>query len=520
MRALSRVYMKTTAAFLFAASAFLIGTLRIDVASILARNAELRPFAALAQGASSDAEPGARIKRIENGLLPAATIKGQVVQTMNLTERMKHYNIPGVSIAFFENGKISWTRAYGFADVAGARPVTPETLFQSASISKPTAALGLLRLVQEGKLNLDEDVNLKLRSWKIPANEFTKEQKVTLRRILSHSAGMNIQRFPGYAAGEPLPTTVQILNGEKPANTVPIRVETVPGTIWRYSGGGYVAMQLLLSDVTGKPVPQLLDELVLRPIGMTHSTFEEPLPKNLWPSAATPYREDGKPVKGGWHTYPEITPAALWTTPSDIARMAIEVQNEYAGKSNKTLSRGMMHQMLAHQKDDWGLGFALEAPGHKLRFSHGGSNEGFRCTLQAYTEAPGQGIVIMTNGDQGWNLLNEILRAVSKEYSWPDFQPQEHVLTKIDRALLSAYVGKYEVTGAEKPTLVTLKGAHLYVQTDALGPEPQELLPESDAQFFVTSAPLVFDFQKDEKGVISKMILHSDFQTVEAKKVQ
>ncbi len=266
-------------------------------------------------------------------------------------------------------------------------------------------------------------------------------------------------------------------------------------------------------------MPQLLDELVLRPIGMTHSTFEEPLPKNLWSSAATPYREDGQPVKGGWHTYPEITPAGLWTTPSDIARMAIEVQNEYAGKSNKILSAEMMHQMLAHQKDDWGLGFALESPGHKLRFSHGGSNEGFRCTLQAYTEAPGQGIVIMTNGDQGWNLLNEILRAVSKEYVWPDFQPQEHALAKIDPALLSAYAGAYQVTGAEKPTLVTLKGAHLYVQTDALGPEPQELLPESDKQFFVLSAPLIIEFQTGEKGAAVKMVLRGDFQTVEARKV-
>ena len=512
--------MKKIAAILFVASMFLLIALRADVIDTIAANVHARPSTASPQEPSRDTESDARIKRIENGLLPAATIKGQTVKTMNLAERMKHYNVPGVSIAFFADGKISWTRTYGLADVATGRRVTPETLFQSASISKPAAALGVLRLVQEGKLNLDEDVNLKLRSWKIPENEFTKEQKVTLRRILSHSAGMNIQRFPGYAAGEQLPTTVQILNGEKPANTVPIRVDTVPGTIWRYSGGGYVAMQLLLSDVTGKPVPQLLDELVLRPIGMTHSTFEEPLPKNLWSSAATPYREDGQPVKGGWHTYPEITPAALWTTPSDIARMAIEVQNEYSGKSHKILSADMMHQMLTHQKDDWGLGFALESPGHKLRFSHGGSNEGFRCTLQAYTEAPGQGIVIMTNGDQGWNLLNEILRSVSKEYGWPDFQPQAHVLTKIDPALLSAYLGKYEVIGAEKPTLVTLKSAHLYVQTDALGPEPQELLPESDTQFFVTSAPFVFDFQKDEKGVITKMILHSDFQTVEVKKVQ
>jgi len=504
----------------FAASLFVFIVLRAHVNAVFAQTPSHRDLAASAHGTVDPSESAARIKRIENGLLPAATIKGQSVQSMQIAERMKHYSVPGVSIAFFENGQITWTRAYGLADVATRKPVTPETLFQSASISKPAAALGVLRLVQDGKLSLDEDVNLKLRSWKIPENEFTKEQKVTLRRILSHSAGMNIQRFPGYASDEPLPTVLQILNGEKPANTVPIRVDTVPGTIWRYSGGGYVAMQLLLSDVTGKAVPQLLDELVLQPIGMTRSTFEEPLPKNLWASAATPYRENGKPVNGGWHTYPEITPAALWTTPSDIARMAIEVQNEYAGKSNKILSPEMMHEMLKHQKDDWGLGFALEAPGHKLRFSHGGSNEGFRCTLQAYTEAPGQGIVIMTNGDQGWNLLNEILRSVSKEYSWPDFQPQEHTLGKADASRLPAYAGEYEFAGGTKPVVVTIKGTHLYVQAEALGPDAEELLPESDLQFFVVSAPLAFNFQKDDQGAVTRMTIHTDFQTMVARKVR
>jgi len=468
---------------------------------------------------SLSADSAARIKRIENGLLPAATIGGQKVHKMNLAERMKHYNVPGVSIAFFEEGKIAWTRVYGLADVASGRPVTVDTIFQSASISKPAGALAVLKLVQERKLDLDEDVNLKLRSWKVPDNEFTKQEKVTLRRILSHSAGMNIARFPGYASDEPVPTTVQILRGEKPANTVPITVDTLPGTIWRYSGGGYVAMQLLLSDVTQKPVPQLLKEMVLRPIGMTHSTFDEPLPKSMWSSAATPYRPDGTPVKGGWHTYPEIIPAALWSTPSDLALMAIEVQNEYAGKSNKILSSQMVHEMLSHQKDNWGLGFDLESPGHKLRFSHGGSNEGFRCTLQAYTESPGQGIVIMTNGDQGWNLLNEVLRAVSAEYGWPDFKPEEHALAKVDSSQLAALAGRYEVANSS-PTLVTLKGAQLFVQNDAIGPEPEELLPESDTRFFVTSAPLVFDFHKDGQGSIAGVTIHTDFQTVEAKKVQ
>ncbi len=237
--------MEKIAAILFRASVFLLITLCAGVADTVVPIATVPSSTASPQEASRDAESDVRIQRIENGLLPAATIKGQAVQTMNLAERMEHYNVPGVSIAFFADGKISWTRSYGLADVATGRRVTSQTLFQSASISKPAAALGVLRLVQEGKLSLDEDVNLKLRSWKIPENEFTKEQKVTLRRILSHSAGMNIQRFPGYAAGEPLPTVVQILNGEKPANTVPIRVEHCAGhdlAIFRWWLCGYAVV--------------------------------------------------------------------------------------------------------------------------------------------------------------------------------------------------------------------------------------------------------------------------------------
>lgn len=264
------------------------------------------------QSASAqDPALAARIVRIENGLLPAVVIKGQPPAPMTIASRMEHYKVPGVSVAFFDHGQIIWTKAYGLADVAAKKPVTPETLFQAASISKPVTALAALRLVQEGKLSLDEDVNVKLRTWKVPENAFTEKEKVTVRRILSHSAGLTVHGFPGYASGDPLPSIVQILNGAKPANTDPIRVDVVPGTLWRYSGGGYVVLQTLMADVTGKPFPQIMSELVLRPAGMTHSTYEQPLPKDLWSEAATPYRANGDPVKGGWHTYPEMAPAGL-----------------------------------------------------------------------------------------------------------------------------------------------------------------------------------------------------------------
>lgn len=473
--------------------------------------------AAAGQKSSAAGDLDVRIARIENGLLPAVVVKGEPVPIMTVADRMKHYHVPGVSVAFLDHGRIAWTRTYGFADVAAKTPVTPETLFQAASISKPIAALAMLRLVQEGKLNLDEDVNVRLRGWKVPENEFTKEQKVTLRRIVSHSAGLTVHGFPGYASDEPIPTIVQVLNGEKPANTAPIRVDTVPGTLWRYSGGGYVIMQVLLTEATGKPFPQILHDLVLQPAGMTHSMYEQPLPKNLASSAATPYRSNGEPVKGGPHTYPEMAPAGLWTTPSDLARLAIEVQNEFAGKSAKILSQEMMRQMLTRQKNDSGLGFGLGNTGSTLYFGHGGANEGYRCELEAYAES-GQGIAIMTNSDTGGAFDDEFIRAVAKEYNWPDFRPAEHTLGKVDPAVFPAYAGTYEIAGMGKLTVSTNDGK-LFILANPLGPDPQELLPESDTQFFVLSSEVSFAFQKDEKGAVSKLVIKGHSQSYEAKKL-
>jgi CubicO group peptidase (beta-lactamase class C family) len=457
------------------------------------------------------------IYRIENGLLPGILINGRTVRGMKLIDRMKHYKVPGVSIAFFARGRILWTRAYGYADVSRMNAVTPETLFQAASISKSISALAVLRLVQDGKLNLDEDVNVRLRDWRVPENEFTKEQKVTLRRILRHSAGLTVDGFPGYFAGEPLPEITQILDGQKPANTKPVRVDTVPGTIWRYSGGGYTVMQLLLTEVTGKSFPTILDQQVLRPLGMSHSTFVQPLPKSLRPGAATAYEGDGKPVRGDFHTYPEMAAAGLWTTPSDLARAAIEVQKDYAGTSSQLLSKDMAHQMLTHQRDNWGLGVALAATDHPLRFAHGGSNEGFRCDLEAYIES-GQGLVIMTNSNSGDAVIGEIKRAVAEEYEWPDFKPERKATVPVDPAMLSAYAGVYQTTMGDVVLIkLTMRGGRLFVQADPFGVEPVELFPESETQLFAAEG-FSITLNRNEDGSVTTLTLHAG-QVHEAKRI-
>jgi CubicO group peptidase (beta-lactamase class C family) len=333
--------------------------------------------------------------------------------------QMQEHNIAGLSLAIIEDGKIIKAQGYGFTDKSRKTPVTTATLFQAGSISKAVAALGALHLIEQGRLSLDEDVNVRLQAWKVPENEFTKDKKVTLRGILSHSAGLTVHGFPGYAVDASLPTLVQVLDGAKPANTSAIRVNIVPGTKWRYAGGGYTVMQAMMIDVTGQPFPEFMSQTVLKPLGMTASTYEQPLPKDLAPATATGYYPNGREVKGRWHIYPEMAAAGLWTTGTDLARYAIGIQQSLAGKTNPIISQAMTRQMLKHQMGDDGLGVFLAGSGKTLQFSHDGRDEGFDASMMAYAET-GKGAVIMVNANENSGAVKRMMEAIAKEYHWPD----------------------------------------------------------------------------------------------------
>lgn len=292
-----------------------------------------------------------------------------------------------------DNYQIAWTKAYGVTDAGSNKPVTTTTLFQEGSISKPVAATGALFLVQEGKLALDANVNEKLKTWKVPDNEFTKTEKVTLRRLLSHTGGLTVHGFPGYDVDAPVPTLVQIFNGEKPANTAAIRVDIVPGTKERYSGGGVTIEQQLMIDVTGKPFPEFMRQNVLEKIGMQDSSYEQPLPADWAGRAAAGTYADGKAVHGRSHIYPEMAAAGLWTTPTDLAKFAIEIALSKRGKANHVLSEKTTNEMLTPVMDEAGLGFFLDKrnPG---QFGHGGADEGFQALLTMNANS-GKGVAIM-----------------------------------------------------------------------------------------------------------------------------
>jgi CubicO group peptidase (beta-lactamase class C family) len=456
-----------------------------------------------------------RIERIRGSLVPPVVTKDAPAGP-SLADRMSALRVPGVSIAVIHDGKIEWARGFGVTRNGGPS-VRPDTLFQAASISKPVTAMAVIRLVQSGKLDLDADVNGYLKTWSLPKNEFTAKQKVTLRELLTHTAGVTVHGFPGYASDAAVPTLVQVLNGEKPANSPAILVDTLPGKEWRYSGGGFVITQLLVQDVTGMQFPPLMHDLVLGPIGMTHSTYEQPLHREQMSEAAMPYRQNGHAVPGGPHVYPEMAPAGLWTTPSDLALFALELQNSFAGKSDKVISAAMAREMLRPGLNKWGLGIETGGSVEHPYFTHSGANEGFQCDMVAYDS--GDGAVIMTNSDNGGQLAGEILRTIAYEYKWPDFGPRIISAGEITLSedVLSRYAGVYEMAPGVNMTIM-LDHGQLISQMTQQGKVP--LFAESETMFYPKVVDARIEFPKgDGKGPSTQLILHQNGRDMTAKRL-
>lgn len=464
---------------------------------------------------SAEQEIEARIQRIEQGLLPESGRPGQAREKATLADRMKHYHNPGVSIAVLHDYQIEWARGYGVKEAGRPDPVTTETLFQAGSISKPVAALAAMRLVEQGAIGLDEDINRYLVSWKVPANAAW-QPRVTLRQLLSHSAGTTVHGFPGYAQGAPVPSLTQVLNGEEPANTAPVRVNILPGGQFRYSGGGTSIVQQMLIDVLGRPFPEIARELVLDPLGMEHSTYAQPLPEWYWSSASTAHPTNGKPLEGRWHTYPEMAAAGLWTTASDLARFALELQLIRAGKPGKTVSGATVQEMFSPQvAPGMGIGVMLDGSGTSRRFEHGGWDEGFVAKMVAYQEQ-GFGTVVMLNSNAGFPLLDEITRAIAAEYGWPDYLPAERPGVEVDRGVLEAYSGEYEM----RPDFilkVTMQNGALSLQPT--GQDPIPLLAESETKFFTKVLETEVTFHKTDDGGVKELILRQEGRELPAKRL-
>lgn len=359
-----------------------------------------------------------RATAVEAGALERdliVTVKGEK-QLGSINEALKLLNIPSVSIALIDEGRVAFARAYG-------EDATPDTLYQAASLSKFVASIGAMRLVESGTLKLDEDVNDRLTSWKVPSNSLDSTHKVTLRGLLSMTGGIGVPGFLGYPVGSQLPTLRQILDGTPPANSPPVTVIAVPGSAYHYSGGGYEIAEALMQDATETPFPQLMRELVLDPLGMNASSFDLPPDGRLAARATSGHFGDGKELPGRWNLFPEHAAAGLWSTPTDIAKLLVQLAHTWQGFSSIFLRRQTLQEILTPQNGGpYGLGAAIAGDGASLVLMKRGQNIGYQGYLILYP-ATGQGMVVMTNSDNGSKLAEALIKRAATAYDWPDLPP-------------------------------------------------------------------------------------------------
>jgi CubicO group peptidase (beta-lactamase class C family) len=454
------------------------------------------------------------IEKIIGNITDSVLYIGEDAHPEHITERMRRFHIPAVSIAVVNDGKLDWAEGFGVTTPGGSA-VDSNTRFQSASISKAVTALGVLQLVERGLIKLDEDIRPHLKSWKIPTSKYD-DLPITLRAILTHCAGFNVSGFVGYPENVPVPSVVEVLEGRGPANSEAVLRTIAPGnegqfTHGTYSGGGYTIMQLLMQDLSGLSFAKYMQQAVLVPLGMTNSHFIQPLPREQKATAAFGHEADGKPLKGGaFHTFPELAAAGLWSTPSDLAKVICEVQKIARGEKG-LLSRTMVEEMLSYQwrksddqispilPDNMGLGFFLGKYGNTTYFQHSGGNTGYRCLLLGAKDE-GVGAVVMTNFNVFQFIVPQVFLAIGSHYHWPAIQAMQIPRVALPTTILEHYCGHFET--ADKQTIeLFISDRKLFAKSELFYSLPVELAVIGENQFL---APLAFtriSFSPDLKAL-------------------
>ncbi|MDM8175914.1 serine hydrolase [Olivibacter sp. 47] len=468
----------------------------------------LVPILLLVAFAAHSQEHSANLINLVEQRLTASTLIKDTLSGSKIESRMIDWKVNGLSLAVINDGALAWTKVYGLRNAmdTGSKLDTA-TLFQCASIGKIVTTLAALYLVDKGYLTLDEDVNNKLLSWKIPENDFTAQHKVTLRDLLTHTAGlMDGYGFLGYAPGEKIPSLLSILNAIDPANNrKKLIVGAVPGSIERYSGGGFIIIQQLIEDITKLPFENFVDSVVFKPLGMIHSTYNCTPDKSLGRPIAIAHRDNGKPYKQfDYRVYPEKAATGFWSTATDLARLMIGIQKMRVGETN-LLGRQVIGQMLRPQINAMGLGVHLKGDSSVAGFWHAGNNAGFTGIVMATCET-GQGAVVLTNSNRGEWLAMEILRSVAKAYDWPitlSFLP-----TSVPE--MAEYCGSYAT--ADKKTLkIDAEKERLYFTRNGNKKKFYIYQIEKD-NFRITEKPdnLLFIFKRDREGRVIGLSMYEN----------
>jgi CubicO group peptidase (beta-lactamase class C family) len=437
-----------------------------------------------------------KIREVETNITGGLLVNDEKPAT--ILERMAKYKVKGMSIAVIHDYKIVWAKGYGWADEGEKRPVTPETLFEPGSISKSLNAVGVLKLVQDGKIDLNQDINTYLKSWKFPYDSVSKGKKITVANLLSHTAGLTVHGFPGHPIDGPVPTLLQVLDGIKPSYTPAVRSQFEPGLRFQYSGGGTSISQVILTDIVQQPYEVWMYEHVLKPIGMTHSTYAQPLAANLRHLSATAYNRDGQPLKGKFHVYPEQAAAGLWMTPSDLCNYIIDMQLAYQGKPSKVLSPEMVKLHLTPYIDkNAAMGTFVENKDGAMYFQHSAGNDGFSGIFYGSLDS-GYGVAIFQNTDN-FQLLPEVMNSVAKAYNWKNFYkaPARKTAIQVSDDVIKTYEGIYLFDDAFAAVGKKDNAYHFYTSETFA-----KMYFTSPETFFNEEFRAVKTFVKDDKGKV------------------
>lgn len=387
-------------------------------------------------------ESAERKTQVESGIRGKVKFLEEPENLSSISNKMSEYNIPAVSLAVINQGKIEWADIYQNANFSEEQELDCTSIFQAASLSKPVTFLAALRMHAAGEIDLDKNIQDYLKDFVIPKGEQTAENPVTFRNIFSHTSGITSGGYQGYAKGLPLPSDLDILKGSDGVNSSAIEVITPPNEILAYSGGAYTLAELALQDIFSDEFSNIMKKWMLEPAGMQHSEFTQPLPASKAKQVARGYTQSGDVLDGGWHNYPEQAAAGLWSNSIDMAKFLIEIYKAYQGKSS-IFSETDIKSIISQERDGHVYGFILSRSGDDISITHYGGNAGYR-TGMAISLTSGNGLAYLINSDNGGALGNELLLTASQVYNWQHFKQTNVSRKQVNTNDLKPLAGEYK----------------------------------------------------------------------------
>jgi CubicO group peptidase (beta-lactamase class C family) len=392
-------------------------------------------------------------------------------------------------------------KSYGYADVEHQRKANPETMYQVASISKSVNAVGVMRLAQSGRLSLNTDIRPYLKTWRFPDNAFSSGKVITLKQLLSHTAGLSVHGFIGIPLGDSIPTVNQILDGKRPANNEPVVPIFAPGERFEYSGGGSTVIRKILDDQISSNYDSLLQQLVLKPLAMKSSSFSQPL-LPTFKNYAFGYDKDMHVLPTKYYLYPELAAGGLWSTASDIAKFVLAIQQSLGTGTGLPISKAGTIEMLTPLSDNYALGFGILEKGGEKYFRHEGQSYGYSAVYYgSFTK--GQGVVVLTNAypENGEPFLTEAVNSIATVYGWNSFyEPLKKKLYPITDETMKKYAGEY-VSEDGRMTIRIEKTADGLVLTAR---RPERMYASAKDRFFLASSPsdnCIFSSSKGDENI-------------------